>query len=47
MAALIESQPAQAVPAIIADIDREAARYGRGGGLDIPLTAFVARGGKG
>jgi SAM-dependent methyltransferase len=47
MAALIESQPAQAVPAIIADIDREAARYGRDGGLDIPLAAFVARGVKG
>ncbi|HEY1411409.1 MAG TPA: methyltransferase domain-containing protein [Rhodopila sp.] len=47
MAALIASQPAEAVPAIVADIDREAARYGRDGGLDIPLAALVARGVKG
>ena len=44
MAALIESQPEAALPAIIADIDRAAAVYRRSGGLAIPLAAFVAHG---
>jgi ubiquinone/menaquinone biosynthesis C-methylase UbiE len=42
MAALIEAQPEDAIPAIIADIDREAVAYREEGGLAIPLAAFVA-----
>ena len=47
MAALIESQAAPAVSAIVADIDREAALYRDGEGLAVPLSAFVAYGRKG
>jgi SAM-dependent methyltransferase len=44
MAALIESQPAEAIPAIIADIDRGGVAYRDSGGLAIPLAALVAHG---
>ena len=44
MAGLIDAQPPEALPAIIADIDRRAARYRDAEGLAIPLAAFVAFG---
>ena len=44
MAALIEAQAAEAIPAIIADIDRAAAAYRDGNGIAIPIAAFVAYG---
>jgi SAM-dependent methyltransferase len=46
MAALIESQPADAIPAIIADIDQEAAVYAGEQGLRVPLVAVIASGRK-
>ena len=47
MAALIEAQASKVIPAIVADIDREAAIYRDSGGLVIPMAAFVAYGRKG
>jgi SAM-dependent methyltransferase len=47
MAALIEAQAQEAIPAIVADIDREAAAYRDADGLAIPLAVFVACGRKG
>jgi SAM-dependent methyltransferase len=44
MAALIESQPVEAIPAIIGDVDRSGIAYRDNGGLAIPLAAFVAYG---
>jgi SAM-dependent methyltransferase len=44
MAALIDSQPQAALPAIIADIERAAAPCRDQGGLAVPLAAFVAHG---
>ncbi len=46
MAALIESQAVAAIPAIVADIDREATPYADDDGLRIPLAAIVASGRK-
>ncbi len=46
MAASIEAQPLDAIPAIVADIDREAAVYRDANGLAIPLAAFAAYGRK-
>jgi SAM-dependent methyltransferase len=46
MAALIESQPADAVPEIVADIDSAVAVYRDGQDLAIPIAAFVAYGRK-
>jgi SAM-dependent methyltransferase len=47
MAALIEAQPADAIQAIVAEIDRAAGAYRAGDGLAIPLAAFVAYGRRG
>lgn len=44
MAALIDAQAADAIPAIVADIDREAVRYRDADGLAVPIAAFVAFG---
>ena len=46
MAALIEAQSPEAIPAIVADIDKEAAVYRGADGLAIPIAAFVAYGRK-
>jgi SAM-dependent methyltransferase len=46
MAALIEAQSQEAIPAIAADIDREAAAYRDVDGLAVPIVAFVAFGRK-
>jgi SAM-dependent methyltransferase len=46
MAALIEAQTPDAIPAIVADIDREAGVFRDTDGLAIPLAAFVAYGRK-
>jgi hypothetical protein len=46
MAALIEAQGQEAMPAIVADIDQAAAGYRDEGGLGIPIAAFVAYGRK-
>jgi hypothetical protein len=46
MSALIEAQPADAIPAIVEAIDQEAAAYRDADGLAIPLAAFVAFGRK-
>jgi SAM-dependent methyltransferase len=46
MAALIEAQTPEAIPAILADIDREASAYRDTDGLAIPIVAFVAYGRK-
>jgi SAM-dependent methyltransferase len=46
MAALIEAQPADAIPAIVEEINREAAAYRDADGLAIPMAAFVAYGRK-
>jgi ubiquinone/menaquinone biosynthesis C-methylase UbiE len=46
MAALIGAQTADAIGAIAADIDREAACYQDKDGLGIPIAAFVAFGAK-
>lgn len=46
MAALIAAQKPSALPAIIADIDRCAERYRRGGHLAVPIAAILARGRK-
>ena len=46
MAALIEAQSPEAIPAIVADIDREAVAYRNADGLVIPIAAFVAFGRK-
>jgi SAM-dependent methyltransferase len=47
MAALLDAQPPDAIPAIIADIDRHAGSYRDTQGLAIPLAAFVAFGVRG
>jgi SAM-dependent methyltransferase len=47
MAALLDAQPPDAIPAIIADIDRHAGSYRDAQGLAIPLAAFVAFGVRG
>lgn len=44
MAALLAAQKPTAFEAIVADIDEQAARYRRGGGLAIPIAAVLARG---
>jgi SAM-dependent methyltransferase len=44
MAALLAAQKPTAFEAIVADIDRQAARYRRGDGLAIPIAAVLARG---
>lgn len=43
-AALIAAQGQNALPAIVADIDRKARRYRRGDMLAIPIAAILARG---
>jgi ubiquinone/menaquinone biosynthesis C-methylase UbiE len=45
-AALIAAQAPATLPAILADIDREAERYRGGGKLVIPIAAILARGRK-
>ena len=45
-AARIAAQPAAALPAIVADIDRAAAPYRQRGGLAIPIAAILASGRK-
>jgi SAM-dependent methyltransferase len=44
MAAMIESQPATAMPAIIADIEANAARYRDADGIAVPIAAVIAAG---
>jgi hypothetical protein len=44
MAALIEAQAADALPAISAEVDRLATAYRTADGLTIPLAALVAHG---
>jgi len=44
MAALIEAQPASAMPAIIADIDQRAASYRDSAGMAVPTAAVIAFG---
>jgi SAM-dependent methyltransferase len=44
MAALLEAQKQSALNAIVADIDKQAARYRRGDCLAIPIAAVLARG---
>jgi SAM-dependent methyltransferase len=46
MAALIEAQAAEVLPAIAADIDRSATAYRTADGLAIPIAAWVAFGHK-
>lgn len=46
MAALIASQSEAAMPAIIADIDANAARYRHAAGMAVPIAAIVAFGRK-
>jgi SAM-dependent methyltransferase len=46
MAALVEAQVSEAIPAIVAEIDRAAAVYRDADGLAIPIAAFVAHGRK-
>jgi SAM-dependent methyltransferase len=46
MAALIEAQSQEAIPAIAAAIDREAVAYRDADGLAVPIVAFVAFGRK-
>ncbi len=44
MAAMIEAQPPTAMPAIIADIDANAARYRDADGIAVPIAAAIASG---
>jgi len=44
MAAMISAQEAAAMPAIVADIEQNAARYRRADGIAVPVAAFVAVG---
>jgi SAM-dependent methyltransferase len=44
MAAMIESQPPAALPAIVADIEESAARYRDGDGIAVPIAAVIATG---
>ena len=44
MAAMIEAQPGAAMPAIIADIERNAARYRDADGIAVPIAAVIAAG---
>jgi SAM-dependent methyltransferase len=44
MAAMIEAQPAAAMPAIIADIEANAARYRDADGIAVPIAAVIAAG---
>lgn len=44
MAAMIEAQPPAAIPAIIADIEANAARYRDADGIAIPIAATIAAG---
>lgn len=44
MAAMIEAQPRAALPAIIADIDANAARYRDANGIALPIAATIAAG---
>ena len=44
MAALIEAQPAAAMPAILADIERQAAPYRDAAGIAVPTAAVIATG---
>jgi SAM-dependent methyltransferase len=46
MAALIDAQAPDAIPAIVAEIDREAGVYRDADGIAIPIAAFVAYGRK-
>ena len=42
MAAMIEAQPNAAMPAIIADIERNAARHRAADGISVPIAAVIA-----
>lgn len=44
MAAMIDAQPAAAMPAILADIQRQAADWRDGAGLALPIAAVIAAG---
>jgi len=44
MAALLAAQERSALPAIVADIERQAERFRRGDHLAIPVAAVLARG---
>jgi SAM-dependent methyltransferase len=44
MAAMIEAQPPTAMPAIIADIDANAARYRDTAGIAVPIAAMITAG---
>ena len=44
MAALIEAQPAAAMPAIVADIEQHAAPYRDSAGIAVPTAAVIAAG---
>jgi SAM-dependent methyltransferase len=46
MAAMIEAQAANAMPAIIADIEAAAAGYRTAGGIAVPIAAVIAAGAK-
>ncbi len=46
-AALIEAQPATALPAIVAAVERAALPYRRGDGFAVPIVAILAHGAKG
>jgi hypothetical protein len=47
MAAMIDAQPRAAIPAIIADIEANAARYRTSDGIAVPIAAVIAAGTKG
>ena len=42
MAAMIEAQDPSSMPAIIADIEANAANYGTGDGIAVPIAAVIA-----
>jgi SAM-dependent methyltransferase len=44
MAAMIDAQPVAAMPAILADIDENAARYRDAEGIAVPIAAVIAAG---
>jgi ubiquinone/menaquinone biosynthesis C-methylase UbiE len=44
MAAMIEAQSAAVMPAIVADIDEQAARYQDADGIAVPIAAVIAAG---
>jgi len=46
MAAMIDAQPRAAIPAIIADIEDNAARYRTSDGIAVPIAAVIAAGRK-